>query len=108
MLVVRAATFACSLAFALTLAHSAQAQSFNCRYAKSPDEVAICQSDRLSRLDQILARLYFSVRNRLYGGERAALEREQARWLRSRRDCGADIPCIAESYESRIQELREY
>jgi len=87
---------------------AAQAQSFNCRYARTPDEVAICRSDRLSRLDEVMARLYFRLRNSLGGSERAALETEQAEWLQSRRECGADGACIADAYRRRIRELRAY
>jgi uncharacterized protein len=104
MLALRAA---CLAVFALAPL-AAQAQSFNCRYARAPDEVAICQSEQLANLDQVMSRLYFRVRNSLDGPERANLEAEQAEWLRSRRDCGSDPGCIADAYRRRIQELRAY
>lgn len=99
---------ACLLAFGLMLPPSAEAQSFNCRYARTPDEVAICQSDRLANLDQAMSRIYFRLRNSLYGREKARLEAEQSSWLRQRRDCGSDRGCIEEAYARRIQELRNY
>jgi uncharacterized protein len=98
----------CIVVATLMLPLSAQAQSFNCRYARSPDEVAICQNDRLSALDQAMSQLYFRIRNSLYGAERADLEAGQAEWLRSRRNCGSDPGCIADAYRRRIQELRAY
>lgn len=94
------------LAFTLVLPLSAQAQSFNCRYARSADEVAICQSDRLSALDQRMARLYSRVRNSLYGAERRELEARQREWLQQRHECGSDIECIADIYQQRIGELQ--
>ena len=86
----------------------AEAQSFNCRYARSADEVLICQDPRLSALDERMAHLYFPLRNSLFGYERAQLQADQAGWLRSRRSCGADGLCIADAYRSRIRELRRY
>jgi uncharacterized protein len=87
---------------------AAQAQSFNCRYARTPDEVLICQDGRLSALDERMSGIYFRVRNSLYGGARANLEAEQAGWLRSRQSCGRDGACIADSYRQRIRELSDY
>jgi len=97
-----------ALAATILLPASAQAQSFNCRAAYQPDEVLICQSDRLSALDQRMSSLYFRLRNRLFGEERRALEAEQARWLRSRSACGRDFGCIQRHYERRIAQLLNY
>ncbi len=87
---------------------SAQGQSFNCRTADRPDEVLICQSERLSALDEQMSSLYFTLRNRLSGSERRALEISQRRWLLSRIDCGRDFGCIEATYERRIAFLRNY
>ena len=84
---------------------SARAQSFNCHYAKAPDEVLICQLPRLSALDERMASLYFRLRNRLQGPRLRLLEAEQAVWLRQRSACGRDAECIADAYVARIQEL---
>lgn len=107
---VRAASLyaACVLAFSLTLPLAAHAQSFNCRYAKTPDEVAICQSSYLSGLDQRMSTLYFRVRNRLNNGARFRLEAQQSRVLQERRGCGADRECIADVYRRRIEDLEQY
>jgi uncharacterized protein len=83
----------------------AHAQSFNCRYAKSPDEVLICQDPRLSALDERMSSLFFRLRNRLYGRARAGLDADQAAWLRGRMACGRDAACIARAYQERISEL---
>jgi uncharacterized protein len=92
----------------LLLPGAAEAQSFNCAYARSPDEVLICEDPRLSALDELLSSLYYRARNSSFGYERARLEADQAAWLRSRRACGRDGACIASAYRARIQELRAY
>jgi uncharacterized protein len=86
----------------------AKAQSFNCRYARTADEVLICQDGQLSALDERMSGNYARLRNGLYGSARAALEAKQAAWLRSRMSCGRDAGCIAGSYRQRIRELSAY
>ena len=87
----------------------AQAASFNCRYARYPDEVAICQSPSLSALDEEMASLYFDVLQRLRqeGDWRAlrAIKRGQHRWLLGRHRCGYNFRCIRRSIERRIDYL---
>ena len=83
----------------------AQAQSFNCRYARSADEVLICQDARLAALDEQLAANYAHLRQQVFRTERKRLEQSQALWLKQRRDCGRDADCIAQAYEERIQSL---
>ena len=89
----------------LLLLQSASAQSFNCRYARTPDEIAICADGRLSRLDERLSNRFFRLRDSLYGPERARLDREQTAWLNARQQCGSDPGCIAATYRARIAEL---
>ena len=89
----------------LLLVSSAHAQSFNCRYARTPDEVAICQNGRLSDLDERLSSRFFRLRDNLYGPDRARLDREQAAWLSRRRGCGSDRSCIADAYLNRLSDL---
>lgn len=93
------------LAAALLLPAAASAQSFNCRYARFADEVAICQSPLLSRLDERMSRRFYEARNEV--GD-ASLDADQDAWLRSRRSCGSDEACIEDSYRERIRELRNF
>lgn len=81
------------------------AQSFNCRYAKTADEVLICQDPRLSALDERMSSIFYQLRNRLYGRARADLDADQGGWLRDRMACGRDASCIASAYQERIREL---
>jgi uncharacterized protein len=89
----------------LLLVQSAHAQSFNCRYARTADEVAICEDPGLSRLDERLASRFFRLRDNLSGPEQARLERDEDAWLGARRRCGSSRACIAEAYRARISEL---
>lgn len=92
--------------FAATVAsHGGQAQSFNCAKARAADEIVICKDSELSRLDDQMSALYFSVRDRSPGPVRAELEAGQADWIASRRVCGRDQRCIRAAYMVRIAEL---
>lgn len=81
------------------------APSFNCRYAKSPDEVQICHDPRLSSLDEQMAALFFKLRNAMPPAKQARLDAEQQAWLRVRGSCGGDADCIAALYTRRIGQL---
>lgn len=94
-----------ALAGLLFVSSSAHAQSFNCGYARTPDEITICESPRLSVLDERMSSRFFRLRDRLYGPDRARLERDQAAWLNARHRCGGDPGCIAAAYRTRIAEL---
>jgi uncharacterized protein YecT (DUF1311 family) len=82
--------------------------SFNCNIAQQPDEVLICQSDELSGMDREMSRIYFQLRNDLSGSARDQLEKGQARWLRSRMQCGGDFGCIQSAYQDRINTLNRF
>jgi uncharacterized protein len=79
-----------AISAALALEGAASAQSFNCNYAKAPDEVMICNSPTLSRLDEQMSVMYFQTRNSMSGVARAQLQNDQAAWLRGRQMCGGD------------------
>ena len=104
------ATVLATLAFSLNA--PAQAASFNCRYAKLPDEVAICQDPELSMLDEEIARDYFTALNRYrrrgdwYTVK--GLRQTQRNWLRLRHTCGYDADCIRRWMYHRARELAGY
>jgi uncharacterized protein len=99
------AGFLLTASFTLLMPVSAQSASFNCRLADKPDEVLICQSRELSVLDDRMSSLYFTLRNRLRGAQRSALEVQQTAWLRGRMACGRDYGCVLNAYNSQIQLL---
>ena len=51
-----------------------EAQSFNCRYAKTPDEVLICRDSGLAQLDEQMASVFFSVRNSVTREKQTSLD----------------------------------
>jgi uncharacterized protein len=96
-----------ALVFALFLglgASGATAQSFDCEKARLAAEFAICDSQRLSRLDEEMSALYFGlpyvVRNEIKVSQR--------RWLRRRNACGYDTRCIEDAYLRRIEVLSQF
>ena len=86
----------------------AHAQSFNCHYAKTADEVLICQDSQLSVLDEQMSSIFFRLRNNLPAGQLRLLDAEQQYWLRNRMSCGRDADCIENAYERRIRQLKVY
>ena len=96
------------LSFAVLLgiaAPGASAASFNCRYAKLPVEVAVCQSRILGRLDERMARKYYRLKERAPYGAWREITREQKRWIRERNSCGYNEGCIEDAYYRRIDRL---
>lgn len=86
-------------------AGSAEAQSFNCRYARLPTEVAICQDETLSVMDEEMARIYSELLTYAPGWAARAIRGEQRDWLKVRNACGYNPQCIMGEYRYRIQEL---
>ena len=89
----------------LLLVHPAHAQSFNCRAARTSDEIAVCRDARLGRLDERLASRFHGLRRGLSGRDKADLDRDELAWLHARRLCRGDRACIADAYRIRISEL---
>jgi len=85
-------------------ASGATAQSFDCGKARMAAEFAICDSQRLSRLDEEMSALYFG----LPYGVREEIKGSQRRWLRRRNACGYDQICIEEYYFRRIEVLSQF
>ena len=83
----------------------ASAQSYNCRYARSADEVLICQDGGLAALDERMSALYFSLRNRLAGPDSGRLEDTRHYWLSERKMCGRDAGCIRDVYQGWIADM---
>ena len=102
------ASIAAVAAVFVALASNAEAASFNCAKAATPDEKAICKSRSLSELDVRMATLY-GVRMKLpmLMGARGAAQDEQRTFLMNRGYCGADAACIGAAYQQRIDELNQ-
>ena len=78
--------------------------SFDCNLAATDTEWAICSDKRVGRLDALLAETYVTWINK--GGPRAGLlKSSQSDWRKSRNRCGANLNCLAVSYEKRSKEI---
>lgn len=82
----------------------ASAQSFDCDDARLDAEFAICDSSRLSCLDEDMSALYYDLPNAV----REEIKGSQLRWLRRRNACGYDRRCIARAYRRRIDFLSQF
>jgi uncharacterized protein len=100
--------FGLALMIGLVLGASlpARAASFDCAKARGADERAICRHPRLNDQDVRLGEVY-SIASRFLGmGARDALREQQAAWLRARKRCGDNVPCLRRAYDRRLGELR--
>jgi uncharacterized protein len=86
--------------------------SFDCRYARSTTEIAVCRDPRLGSCDRVLNDMFERAQERLRG---PGLRREQDTWLLRREACRdfvsagpeALAECIGRTYDRRIVELQE-
>jgi uncharacterized protein YecT (DUF1311 family) len=82
--------------------------SFNCQRAKARDEVAICETPKLSEMDVKMANLYSGYRNLTSSPARHQLEVNQAAWLQHRLSCARNLGCIAKAYKDRVDYLYQH
>ena len=80
--------------------------SFDCRFAKTPDELAVCASPQLAALDRKLSQLYYARVDELSGDGRKAFRREQGEWIARRSGCGSNANCVSQAYTARIASLQ--
>jgi len=86
------------------------AQSYDCRKAVTPDEIAVCNDPLLGELDTVQADFYQRLRHYTTNfdnamGLQAQLRDEACAFLRRRAACGADHACLEAAYRARIREL---
>lgn len=90
----------------ILLPAGAQAASFPCEKAATPDEKAICATLGLNDLDVELAVRFEILKSLLAMGNRAQLQDDQEAWLKERGACSADTACLRQVYETRLKVLR--
>jgi hypothetical protein len=78
--------------------------SFNCRYARTRGEIAVCSDVGLASLDRRMASNYFRAVGSADAAQREALRTTRNAFLRKRDRC-ASPACVAASYEDRIGEI---
>ncbi|MGC4119866.1 MAG: lysozyme inhibitor LprI family protein [Myxococcales bacterium] len=87
----------------LALAWPEATWAFDCVKATAPDEKALCQSESLTTLDDLLNDVYQAARAR--SEDAAAPQADQRSWLKERRACAANAPCLKARMEERIVSL---
>ena len=80
--------------------------SYNCRYARTRSEVAVCSDVGLARLDQQMAVQFNTAYRQGTPAQREVLERSRLRFL-YRRDRCQSASCIAEVYRARMSEIND-
>ena len=85
----------------------AQAASFDCARARSPDETTICRTPSLSALDSEMGGLWYAYSRvpMLMGGNGDRGDEARA-FLERRRACGRNVACLSAAYRGRITDLR--
>jgi uncharacterized protein len=86
---------------------AASGQSFDCRKARSADEMTICQESGLAQLDQELASLKRQRKEKHHKAEHDEADDNETPFLNARRRCGENHACIEQSYRNRIRELTQ-
>ena len=80
--------------------------SFNCRYARTRGEIAVCRDAGLAALDRQMARQYYRAIAAADRQRRGVLTATRDSFLRYRDRCRNDA-CIAETYRGRMREIRD-
>ncbi|MCP3727472.1 lysozyme inhibitor LprI family protein [Paraburkholderia sp. CNPSo 3272] len=79
------------------------APSFDCAKVSTGPERLVCGSQQLSALDVQLAQAY--KRNMSLTDDTKALKDEQIEWRKKARDACSTVECMAQAYQSRIDDL---
>ncbi len=96
------------LAIGVAMALNAHAASFDCSKASTYVEKEICNNERLSTLDEILAENYkFMLAANIGEGAVKDLRQTQKQWLKQRNRC-ATSDCIENAYLTRIDAVCDY
>jgi uncharacterized protein len=83
---------------------NASGPSFDCRRARSADEIAVCGDPELARLDRLTGQSYQELLAQIGEGPARSVA---APLLAARRACGADASCIKNAQLSAIRELQQ-
>ncbi len=84
------------------------AASFECAYARTSTEHAICDNLAVNDADVKMATTYKTVNKLVPMGTRSVIRDEQVKWLAMRDRCGKGEVCLKEVYKLRQQQLDIY
>jgi len=87
-------------------ASASASPSFNCRYARTRGEIAVCRDSGLAALDRQMASQYYRAVAGADASQRELLRSTRNRFLAYRDRCGSDS-CIADAYRGRMDEIRD-
>ncbi len=80
--------------------------SFNCRYARTKSEIAVCSDNDLASLDRTMSSEFYRALASADARQRTQLTTTRNSFLRYRDRCDSDA-CIAEAYRGRLREIRD-
>ena len=97
-----------ALVLAAAFTAPADAASFNCANAATPDEIAVCTHPDLSALDSEMGGLWFAYSQMpMLMGMSGNRQDEAHAFLQSRAACGGNVACLAGAYHTRIGALKQ-
>jgi uncharacterized protein len=99
-----------ALAISILSLDTSHAASFNCTpyiQRQACPEMLICSEAGLSRLDEVMASLYFTARGRMPASMLTNFRDYQREWLAKRDACGCDYKCLDAEYRAQINALRK-
>ncbi|QIL02540.1 hypothetical protein G7078_06885 [Sphingomonas sinipercae] len=80
--------------------------SFNCRFARTRGEVAVCSDSGLAALDRQMASQFNNAMGRADAEQRALLTSTRSGFLAFRDRCRSDA-CVADTYRGRMREISD-
>ncbi|HME24172.1 MAG TPA: hypothetical protein VKI44_23040 [Acetobacteraceae bacterium] len=95
--------FILSAAAVMAISAPAQAVSFDCRHATTPDELTICSDPRLSEMDDVVAAAFNQVKRT---SDAATVVRVARDLLADRRLCQANKTCILSNQLATLEAFR--
>ncbi len=78
--------------------------SFNCEYARTRGEIAVCNDSGLAALDRQMAAQFNRAISGADAGQRGVLQNTRSRFITVRERCRSD-DCIADTYHGRMREI---
>lgn len=81
----------------------ANAASFDCAKASTPQEKTICATTTLSILDEKLAQAYKSAQATAAAPDQ--IKSDQRAWLKDTKGCNTNVECLERAYNARIGQL---
>jgi Uncharacterized protein conserved in bacteria, putative lipoprotein len=89
--------------FALILSSVASAASFDCSKASTNTELAICENQQLSILDEIMALSYRQLMKEV--NDKEQLKTDQLAFLAKNKRCNGNVDCLKQNYIFRTVEV---